>query len=51
MSGAWWDTAQQKVWIFLVFKVGCVVFWNVPELERNTVLRFLRPFSDDNYEE
>jgi len=33
------------------FKVGCVVFWNVPELERNTVLKFLRPFSDDSYEE
>jgi len=33
------------------FKVGCVVFWNVPELERNSVLGFLKPFSDDSYEE
>jgi len=33
------------------FKVGCVVFWNVPELERNSVLQFLRPYSEDGYEE
>lgn len=33
------------------FKVGCVVFWNVPELERNSVLKSLSKFSDDSYEE
>merc|ERR1711864_16125 len=33
------------------FKVGCVVFWNVPELERNSVLRFLKGYNEDNYEE
>jgi len=42
---------DEKTKEIFFFKVGCVVFWNVPELERNSVLRFLKPFSDDSYEE
>jgi len=42
---------DEKTKEIFFFKVGCVVFWNVPDLERNTVLKFLRPFSDDCYEE
>jgi len=34
-----------------IFRVGCVVFWNVPELERNAVLNFLKPFNEDAYNE
>ena len=33
------------------FKEGCVVFWNVPELERNSVLKFVRPYSEETYDE
>jgi len=42
---------QEKSKEIFFFKVGCVVFWNVPELERNSVLKFLKPFSMDSYEE
>jgi len=42
---------DEKTKEIFFFKVGCVVFWNVPELERNSVLKFLRTFSDDSYEE
>merc|ERR1719219_1668876 len=35
----------------LLFKEGCVVFWNVPELERGQVLSYLKPFSENSYEE
>jgi len=35
----------------LLFKEGCVVFWNVPELERGQVLSYLKPFSENKYEE
>ncbi len=33
------------------FKEGSVIFWNVPELERNLVLKFLAKHSEDAYEE
>ena len=42
---------QEKSKEIYFFKVGCVVFWNVPELERNSVLRFLREYNEDNYED
>jgi hypothetical protein len=28
-----------------------VIFWNVPELERNSVLKFLSKHAEDAYEE
>ena len=33
------------------FKEGSVIFWNVPELERNSVLKFLAKHAEDAYEE
>lgn len=33
------------------FKEGSVIFWNVPELERHSVLKFLAKHSEDAYEE
>ena len=33
------------------FKDGNVIFWNVPELERNNVIRFLGKFSVEGYED
>ena len=27
------------------------MFWNVPELERNSVLKFVRPYSEETYDE
>jgi len=33
------------------FKEGCVVFWNVPELERGQVLSYLKPYSENIYDE
>ncbi|XP_014668025.1 PREDICTED: required for meiotic nuclear division protein 1 homolog isoform X3 [Priapulus caudatus] len=34
-----------------MFREGSVVFWNVPELERNTLRRFLREFEESSYED
>jgi len=34
-----------------IFKDGCVVFWNVPELERDSVLRFVKAYGEDCYED
>lgn len=42
---------QEKSKEIYFFKIGCVVFWNVPELERNAVLRFLKDYNEDNYDE
>jgi len=42
------DSDVQHKEIFF-FKEGCVVFWNVPELERDGVLRFIRAYSEDSY--
>jgi len=33
-----------------IFKEGCLVFWNVPELERDSVLRFVKAYGEDCYE-
>ncbi|KAG0726586.1 Required for meiotic nuclear division protein 1 [Chionoecetes opilio] len=33
------------------FQSGAVVFWNVAELERNSVLRFLRPYQKGGHDE
>ena len=37
-------TEEEKTKDIFFFKEGCVVFWNVPELERNSVLKFIKPF-------
>merc|ERR1712066_818920 len=42
---------EEKRRDILLFKEGCVVFWNVPELERGQVLAYLKPFSENSYEE
>lgn len=42
---------QEKSKEIYFFRIGCVVFWNVPELERNAVLRFLKDYNEDNYDE
>ena len=42
---------QEPAKEIFVFRIGCVVFWNVPKLERNAVLNFLKPFHEDGYEE
>ena len=42
---------EEKTKEIFFFKEGCVVFWNVPELERNSVLKFVQPFSEESYEE
>ncbi|XP_023342438.1 required for meiotic nuclear division protein 1 homolog [Eurytemora carolleeae] len=44
------DLEEQNKEIFF-FKDGNVVFWNVPELERNNVLKFLMNYSVEGYEE
>lgn len=44
------EPTEQRKEIFF-FKAGCVVFWNVPELERHAVLRFIKDFHDESYEE
>jgi uncharacterized Rmd1/YagE family protein len=44
------DTEQETRDIFF-FEHGCVVFWNVPELERDNVLGFLKPDEMDSYSE
>jgi len=44
------EPLQEKKEIFF-FKIGCVVFWNVPELERHAVLKFLKDYNEDGYEE
>ncbi len=33
------------------FKEGSVIFWNVPELERSSVLKFLAKHAEDAYDE
>ena len=33
------------------FKDGNVIFWNIPELERNSVLSFLADYCVERYEE
>ena len=33
------------------FKDGNVIFWNVPELERNSVLNFVNDYAMESYEE
>lgn len=42
---------EEKIKEIFFYKEGCVVFWNVPELERSSVLKFLKPFTDESYEE
>ena len=32
------------------FREGSVVFWNVSELERKNVLKFLKDFEDESYD-
>ena len=44
------DFEEKKRDIFF-FKEGCVVFWNVPELERGQVLTYLRPYCENIYDE
>ena len=36
------DGENEKTKDIFFFKEGCVVFWNVPELERSSVLKFLK---------
>lgn len=35
---------------YFFFKEGCAVFWNIPDLERHQMLKFLEPFSVNPYE-
>jgi len=42
---------EEKRRDIVFFKEGCVVFWNVPELERGQVLAYLRPYCENIYEE
>jgi len=44
------DNDQLSKEIFF-FKDGNVIFWNVPELERNSVLKFVKKYSVQSYEE
>jgi uncharacterized Rmd1/YagE family protein len=44
------DSEDQNKEIFF-FKDGNVVFWNIPELERNSVLKFLTIYSLEGYDE
>jgi len=41
------EPLQERKEIFF-FKVGCVVFWNVPELERHAVLKYLKDYNEDS---
>jgi len=43
------DNEQSKEIFF--FKDGNVIFWNVPELERNSVLNFVNDYAMESYEE
>jgi len=43
------NDAQSKEIFF--FKDGNVIFWNVPELERNSVLKYLANFSVEEFDE
>jgi len=45
------DSDNEKTKDIFFFKEGCVVFWNVPELERSSVLKFLRPYCQERIEE
>ena len=42
---------EEKTKEIFFFKEGCVVFWNVPELERNQVLNSLKPFCEESYDD
>jgi len=42
---------EEKIKEIFFFKEGCVVFWNVPELERHQVLKALKPFCEEIYED
>jgi len=42
---------EEKRKDILLFKEGCVVFWNVPELERRQVLSDIKSFSENKYDE
>jgi len=42
------DDQDQSGDIF-VFRTGCIVFWNFPELERLSALNFLTPFYEEPY--
>ena len=42
---------EEKIKEIFFYKEGCVIFWNVPELERSSVLKFLKPFTDEGYED
>jgi len=45
------DGENEKTKDIFFFKEGCVVFWNVPELERSSVLKFLKPYCLERIEE
>ena len=42
---------EEKIKEIFFFEEGCVVFWNVPELERHQVLKALKPFCKESYED
>ena len=42
---------EEKTKEIFFFKEGCVVFWYVPELERNQVLNSLKPFCEESYDD
>ena len=43
--------SEEKIKEIFFFKEGCVVFWNMPELERHQVLKALKPFCEESYED
>jgi len=40
---------QDQLGDIFVFRTGCIVFWNFPELERLSALNFLTPFYEEPY--
>ncbi|XP_047487434.1 required for meiotic nuclear division protein 1 homolog isoform X6 [Penaeus chinensis] len=42
------DTQNREIYFF---REGSVVFWNVPEIERDNVLRFLKKYETGRYDE
>ena len=40
---------QDQMGDIFVFRTGCIVFWNFPELERLAALNFLTPFYEEPY--
>lgn len=42
------ETENREIYFF---REGSVVFWNVPEIERDNVLRFLKKYETGRYDE